>query len=306
MKIIQCAEILKEHLGENAVRLQVPMRSVTTFKIGGPCDLMIEPTSVEGVVAATKILQENNVPFMTIGNGSNLLFSDKGLRGAVLRVSENLSEVRVTGIQVVAESGVLLSRLAGILMEKELTGFEFASGIPGTLGGAVYMNAGAYDGEMKDVVEWAEVLYPNGEIKCLDREALGFRYRHSTVMDEGGIVLRCGLKLMKGSFEDIRVKTNVLTEKRTSKQPLEKASAGSTFKRPEGYFAGKLIEDSGLRGLTYGGAQVSPKHCGFIVNNGGATAEEVLQLINVVRKVVQDTFGVTLETEIRIVEEEMK
>jgi UDP-N-acetylmuramate dehydrogenase len=301
--INQCAEALKERLGPEAVRKQAPLCEMTTFKIGGPADLLIEPDSTEGVVEALKILKAQKVPFMTIGNGSNLLFSDQGYRGAILRIAENLSAVTIEGETVVAESGVLLSKLAGMVLNEALAGFEFASGIPGTLGGAVFMNAGAYEGEMKDVVSWAEVLFPDGEIRRLDNGALGFRYRHSGVMEAHGIVLRCGLKLTKGSYEAIKAKTDDLTERRTSKQPLEKASAGSTFKRPEGYFAGKLIEDAGLRGLAYGNAQVSPKHCGFIVNNGGATAEEVLKLIGVVCKVVRDTFDVTLEPEVRIINE---
>lgn len=299
----EVAELLLEKLSGIEVRRNVALSQMTSFKIGGPADVLIEPVSPEGVVFALAVLKSCGYPYMVIGNGSNLLFSDKGYRGAILRIAENMAAACVDGDRVVADSGILLSKLATMIMEKELTGFEFASGIPGTLGGAVYMNAGAYDGEMKDVVEWAEVLTPDGEILRLDNASLGFEYRHSRVMEDGGIVLRVGLRLIPGTFTQIKAKTDDLTEKRTSKQPLEKASAGSTFKRPPGYFAGKLIEDAGLRGLAYGKAQVSPKHCGFIVNNGGATGEEVLHLISVVRKVVRDTSGVELEPEIRIIPE---
>lgn len=294
---------LLEKLGAHEVRTMAPLCELTSFKIGGPADILIEPASIENTAAALDLLWASQYPYMVIGNGSNLLFSDKGYRGAILRIADNLTRVEIEENQVIAEAGILLSKLANQLLDKALAGFEFASGIPGTLGGAVYMNAGAYDGEMKDVVEWAEVLMPNGNIETLNNEALGFSYRHSRIMEAGGIVLRVGLRLNRGMYKDIKAKTDELTEKRTSKQPLEKASAGSTFKRPEGHFAGKLIEDAGLRGLSYGKAQVSPKHCGFIVNNGGATAEEVLHLINVVRKTVRDSFGVDLEPEVRIIPE---
>lgn len=299
----EMAQVLLETLGDTEVRRLVPLKTLTSFKIGGPADLLIEPEAAEGVIFAVTRLRALNYPYMVIGNGSNLLFSDRGYRGGILRIADKMTRVDIQGNQVVAEAGILLSKLANLLMERSLAGFEFASGIPGTLGGAVYMNAGAYDGEMKDVVTWAEVLMPDGSVVTLDRGALGFAYRHSRIMEEGGIVLRVGLELAPGVYEEIKAKTEDLTEKRTSKQPLEKASAGSTFKRPPGHFAGKLIEDAGLRGLMHGGAQVSPKHCGFIVNNGGATGEEVLHLIQVVKKTVRDAFGVTLETEIRLIPE---
>lgn len=294
---------LLEKLDTQEVRTMANLCELTSFKIGGPADLLIEPASLEAVAAALELLKKDAFPFMVIGNGSNLLFSDNGYRGAILRIADNLTNVEIEDTQVTAEAGILLSKLANQLMDKELAGFEFASGIPGTLGGAVYMNAGAYDGEMKDVVAWAEVLMPDGKVERLTNAELGFSYRHSRIMEAGGIVLRVGLELNRGMYKDIKAKTDDLTEKRTSKQPLEKASAGSTFKRPAGYFAGKLIEDAGLRGLSYGKAQVSPKHCGFIVNNGGATAEQVLHLINVVRKTVRDTYGVELEPEVRIIPE---
>ncbi|SCZ79932.1 UDP-N-acetylmuramate dehydrogenase [Acidaminobacter hydrogenoformans] len=294
---------LLETLTRQEVKASAPLSALTSFKIGGPADVLIEPATVEGAADAISTLKDAGYPYMVIGNGSNLLFSDKGYRGAILRIADNLTKVEINETRVVAEAGILLSKLASQLMDRSLAGFEFASGIPGTLGGAVYMNAGAYDGEMKDVVEWADVLMPNGKIETLDNATLGFSYRHSRIMEAGGVVLRVGLKLNRGMYEDIKAKTDDLTEKRTSKQPLEKASAGSTFKRPEGHFAGKLIEDAGLRGLSYGKAQVSPKHCGFIVNNGGATAAEVLHLINVVRKTVRDIYGVTLEPEVRIIPE---
>lgn len=237
---------------------------------------------------------------MIFGNGSNLLVPDEGIDRYIIKIEQAISRYRIDGSQVIAEAGVLLSELAQAAMEAELTGFEFASGIPGTLGGAVYMNAGAYGGEMKDVVRWVEVIDEHGDNLIVDRSAMDFGYRMSAVRNRGWIVLRVCLDLSQGKYDEIKARTDDLTEQRVSKQPLELPSAGSVFKRPPGHFAGKLIQDAGLRGAKIGGAQISEKHCGFIVNVDGATCCDVLNLVEYVRQEVASQFGVELEREIRI------
>ncbi|MGE5676813.1 MAG: UDP-N-acetylmuramate dehydrogenase [Pseudomonadota bacterium] len=280
-----------------------PMKEHTSFKVGGPADIFIEPESAEELANAIKVIREKGIPYYIIGNGTNLLVSDKGIRGAVIKIGEKFTRVEIVGEEVIAECGILLSTLSKMVAKSSLTGMEFASGIPGTLGGAVAMNAGAYGGEMKDIIEWVEVLDERLGIKKLQGSEMEFGYRKSVVEPRGYVTLRCCLKLRAGSIDQINSLMAELTEKRKTKQPLHLASAGSTFKRPEGYFAGKLIEDAGLRGFRHGGAQVSELHCGFVVNNGEATAQEVYELIRHVQKTVFEKFNVKLETEVKMLGE---
>lgn len=281
-----------------------PMKNHTTFKIGGPADVMIIPSTEEELVKAVRFCRNNNIDFFVMGNGSNLLVRDGGIRGVVIKVYEGVNDIRVNGNVIYCEAGALLTAVSKVALKHSLKNLEFASGIPGTIGGAITMNAGAYGGEMKDVVKKVRVLDRYNEIKELSNEEMNFRYRNSRVGDEGLIVLSVELELEHGEYSEIEAIIKDLTFKRTSKQPLELPSAGSTFKRPEGFFAGKLIEDAGLRGLRHGGAAVSEKHCGFVVNIDNATCEDVTHLISVIQKVVNDKFGVKLETEIKIIGED--
>lgn len=293
-------EVLKKAIGENNVIENEPMSKHTTFRIGGNADIFVTPQSTEDIENVIKIAEETNTPYYIIGNGSNLLVKDNGIRGIVIQIYKKYSDITVNGNEITVQSGALLSTVAKKAMENSLTGFEFASGIPGTIGGAVCMNAGAYGGEIKDVLVSCKVL-KDGKVVELDNEQAGFEYRNSRIMAEKMIVLEAVLKLEKGDKEEISSKMKELNSQRNTKQPVEFHSAGSTFKRPEGYFAAKLIDDSGLRGFSVGKAQVSPKHCGFVVNNGGATAQEVLDLIEKVTEIVYDKFGVRLEPEVRII-----
>ncbi|MFT9497850.1 UDP-N-acetylmuramate dehydrogenase [Anaerosolibacter sp.] len=295
---------LKEKIQIEHIRLQEMMRDHTSFKIGGPADIMVLPTTIEEVQHALLVCRENHVPYYVIGNGSNLLVRDKGIRGVVIKLAENFSDIVIDGSRIKAQAGILLSVLSKKIMRESLEGFEFASGIPGTLGGAVSMNAGAYGGEMKDVVIGASVLDHNCNVIYLDREQLTFEYRNSLVQRKGFIVLEVDIALQKGDYERIKEITADLIVKRTTKQPLHLPSAGSTFKRPPGYFAGKLIEDAGLKGVRVGDAQVSELHSGFVVNVGNATAADVIHLIKLIQKVVRDQFEVELHPEVRIVGEE--
>ncbi len=290
-------------LGSDNVKLQEPMSRHTTFRIGGPADFYLCPHSTKEVQEIVEICKEENLPYFVLGNGSNLLVSDKGYRGVVIQLWKNFSDITVKDCCIQAKAGALLSKVAAEALEAGLTGMEFASGIPGTIGGAAFMNAGAYGGEMKDIIKSVKVLDTQGEVRVLPKEELKMGYRTSIVKEKGYTVLSVELELSKGNREEIRNTMEDLKERRTSKQPLEMPSAGSTFKRPEGYFAGKLIMDSGLRGFSVGGAQVSEKHCGFVVNKGGATAMDVLNLIREVQRRVKEQFGVELETEVRFLGE---
>lgn len=281
-----------------------PMKNHTTFKIGGPADVMIIPNTIEGLIDAIRFCRENDIDYFIMGNGSNLLVRDGGIRGVVIKIYEGCNDIKVNGNTIYCEAGALLSQVSRVALKHSLKNFEFASGIPGTIGGAITMNAGAYGGEMKDVVKKVRALDRNNEIREFSNEEMNFRYRNSRVGDEGLIVLSVELELEPGNYSEIESTINDLTYRRKSKQPLELPSAGSTFKRPEGYFAGKLIEDAGLRGLRLGGAAVSDKHCGFVVNIDNATCKDVLNLISVIQKVVNDKFGVKLEPEIKIIGED--
>lgn len=304
MEIEFLANILKDIAGEKNVKLDEPMKKHTSFKVGGPADIFVTPNSISQLSDIMRLCKAEGYPLFIMGNGSNLVVRDKGIRGVVVKIYDKFSKCTVEGDMIKAYSGILLSKISNIALENELTGLEFASGIPGTLGGAVAMNAGAYGGEMKDVVIETEYLDNDGNIKVLKDEMHEFGYRTSYIQKMSGIVLRSVLKLKKGNKPEIKAIMDDLTKKRKEKQPLEMPSAGSVFKRPEGHFAGKLIQDSGLQGFCIGGAQVSSKHCGFIVNTGNATADNIIELVSHIRKTVKSNFGVELQTEIRIVGEE--
>lgn len=283
---------------ENVLRDE-PMSAHTTFRIGGPADFFVTPSTAEQVGRVIAACRENQVPYYVIGNGSNLLVGDRGVRGVILQIFKNMKEIRVEGGKIYAQAGALLSKVAAAACEAELTGIEFASGIPGTLGGAVRMNAGAYGGEMVQVLESATVLDKKGNVLTLPVEEMKMGYRTSVVSRMDYVVLEAVIRLAPGRKEEIRARMDELKEKRVEKQPLEFGSAGSTFKRPEGYFAGKLIEDAGLRGFRIGQAQVSEKHCGFVINLGGATAAEVSELMEEVIRRVEENSGVRLEPEVK-------
>lgn len=286
-------------LGAEQVLKDEPMSRHTTFRIGGPADYFAVPRSAEEIKDTIAICRQEGTPYYILGNGSNLLVGDKGYRGVVIQVYKNLNQIRTEGELIYAQAGALLSKIAAEALEHSLKGFEFASGIPGTLGGAVMMNAGAYGGEMKQVIESAVVMTQEGEIKTLSLEELDLGYRTSIIARNNYVVLEAVIRLTKGDAEEIRSYMEELKGKRVTKQPLEYPSAGSTFKRPEGFFAGKLIEDAGLRGFRVGNAQVSEKHCGFVINRGGATAAEVISLMEQVADKVEANAGVRLEPEVK-------
>jgi len=291
---------LKLKYGDTVIRESEPMSGHTSFKIGGPAEVLCIPEGVDQFLSLMADLRDYNMPVLVMGNGSNLLVPDHGIKGAVVKICEGFKMAHVSGDHIVAEAGCLLSSLSTLAVDHSLTGLEFASGIPGTLGGAVFMNAGAYGGEMQHIIKSVTIMDTQGLLKTLEQEELQFGYRWSNIQEQGAIVLRAELQLAHGDQTLIKETLKDLTFKRTSKQPLELPSAGSVFKRPVGYYAGKLIEDAGLRGLRHGDAQVSEKHCGFIVNLGHSSYKEVTELIKTVQKVVLDTTGVVLETEIRI------
>lgn len=299
MDIKNFAQLLKTKLPESIIYVDEPMNKYTTFRIGGKADLMIKPNTIDELREAILLCKTYEVPYYILGNGSNLLVADEGYRGVVIQVYTNLSEIKVEGKKVTAMAGALLARVASVVADYSLTGFEFAHGIPGTIGGAIVMNAGAYDGEMKHVVESAEVIDAQGNLFTLSKEDLKLGYRSSIFQHEDYVAVSVTLQLAEGDQEAIRAKMKDFAGRRRDKQPLDKPSAGSTFKRPEGYFAGKLIMDSGLRGCQIGGAQVSEKHCGFIVNSGDATCKDVEDLIAHVQQVVEEKYGVKLETEVK-------
>ena len=286
------------------VRYDEPLKNHTTFKIGGNCIALIEPREVSDIVETIKICRENIIKFFVIGNGSNLLVPDEGYNGVIIKLKGEFSTIQVEGEYLIVNSGAKLSEVYTVAYENSLTGFEFASGIPGTIGGAIYMNAGAYGGEMKDIVESVQVLdLDNFELRELKNEELEFSYRKSIIQRKNYIVTTIKLKLQKGNKEEINAVYEDLRERRNSKQPLNFGSAGSTFKRPEGHFASKLIEDAGLKGYHINDAWVSEKHSGFVVNKGNASYKEVMELIEYVQNVVFEKFGVKLETEVRILKD---
>ena len=300
--INECIAALREAAPEIDILLNEPMRRHTTFAIGGPADLFVQPKTRRELAETLRVFRERGVPFLLLGNGSNMLVADAGIRGAVVCTSE-LDDVRVGDDgTLVAEAGALLGRVARRAQRAGLTGVEFAGGIPGSLGGAVFMNAGAYDGQMAGVVEKTEYLDENGALHTLTGDEHGFGYRRSVFRNHPDwTVVRSTLRLQPGDPAAILDYMNDLAQRRREKQPLNFPSAGSTFKRPEGHFAGKLIEDAGLKGASVGGAQVSEKHAGFLINRGGATCDDMLRLIELVQQRVKEKFGVQLECEVRII-----
>ena len=275
-----------------------PMSRHTTFRVGGPAEMMFFPANAQELVQALKLAREEGIETHVVGNGSNLLVRDGGIRGLTIVLGEHFSEVRVEGTKLHAQAGVLLSRAAAVAQEAGLSGLEFAGGIPGTLGGGCAMNAGAYGGQMSDVLVSAEVLL-NGEVKTLSLEEMQMGYRTTLPLREGGVVLGACFQLREDDKEEIYARMRDLNARRRDKQPLNMPSAGSTFKRPEGHFAGALIEGCGLKGCTIGGAQVSEKHAGFVVNTGSATAQDILDLIAHIQRVVKQETGVDLEPEVK-------
>ena len=285
-------------LGQDRILMEEPMKKHTTFRLGGPADFFLCPSDVNQIPEIIHICREEGIPWFVLGNGSNLLVSDQGYRGVVIQIYKNMNQITVEGTRIYAQAGALLSAVSKKAMEAGLTGMEFASGIPGTLGGAAVMNAGAYGGEMKDILVSVTVLTDEGEQKVLKAEELNLGYRTSIIKERGYIVLDGVLQLQAGNRDAIKTRMEELKVQRVTKQPLEYPSAGSTFKRPEGNFAGKLIMDCGLRGYQVGGAQVAEKHCGFVINKNQATAKDVSDLMKHIQQVVQKETGVLLEKEI--------
>ena len=288
---------------ENDIKIDEKLSSYVNFKVGGPADILLIPKSKEQVIKSVEVCKENKIPFYLIGNGSNILVRDGWFIGVVISLKE-VNTIIVDGDKIEAECGAMLKAVSDKAMENSLTGFEFACGIPGTIGGAVFMNAGAYDGEIAHVIESAEIIDEECNIVRLSNKDLDFGYRSSIVMKKGYTVLSAVFKLEKGQVKTIKELVDDLTNKRESKQPLEYPSAGSTFKRPTGYFAGKLIQDAGLKGYSIGGAAVSEKHSGFVINKGNATAKDITDLIKYIQDEVKRQFGVELHPEVRIIGEE--
>lgn len=296
-------EELCKIVSEDQILKDEPMDKHTTFRAGGKADYLVMPSNEEQVRELVLLLKKENVPYYVMGNGSNLLVRDQGFKGVIIQIARKMNQIRVEGETIYAQAGALLSKIAAQALGEGLTGFEFASGIPGTLGGAVMMNAGAYGGEMKQVIVNACVLTSAGEIAVIPADLMELGYRTSVFAKNQDIILSAQLKLGYGNKAVIREYMDELKEQRVSKQPLEYPSAGSTFKRPEGYFAGKLIQDAGLRGFQVGGAQVSEKHCGFVINKDHATATDILSLMEQVSDKVEAKFGVRLEPEVKIIGE---
>lgn len=293
---------VREQMGER-IKIDEPMKLHTTFQVGGPADYFVSPHSEEEIRILLKNAKDYEIPVFIVGNGSNLLVSDKGYRGMIVQIGKEYSDVTVEGEIVSAKAGASLAKIARTAYENGLGGFEFAAGIPGTLGGAVSMNAGAYGGEIKDVIIDARVLTKEGEILTIQADELELAYRNSIITKKDYIVLGARFSFEQKDRQEIKARMDELAFARKSKQPLEFPSAGSTFKRPEGYFAGKLIMDAGLRGFQVGGARVSDKHCGFVINAGNATAADIYSLILQVQEKVQRKFNVTLQPEVKMLGE---
>lgn len=301
MKNDQIYEELSLTIDKKRLTKNAAMKEYTSFRAGGSAAILAEPGTTEELAGALKFLSGNGIPHMVIGNGSNLLVRDAGYDGVILRMGDAFQEIQIEGDRVTAGAGVVLSAVAREACRASLEGFEFASGIPGSIGGAVFMNAGAYDGEISQIIERAEILARDGShTETVMKDGLKLSYRHSILQDSGDILLRADFILKHGDQGAITEKIRELTARRTEKQPLSYPSAGSFFKRPHGHFAGKLIQDAGLCGLSVGGAQVSPLHAGFIINTGGATATDILDLMEIVKAAVFDRSGVMLEPEVRI------
>ena len=291
-------------LDEENIKVDEPMKKHISFKVGGPADFLVKPKTEEELRNVVEFAKKENVPFIVIGNGSNLLVKDGGIRGIVIELSDNFNNYEIDGNIIKAQSGALLAIIGRNAMKNSLTGFEFAAGIPGTLGGALAMNAGAYGGEMKQVVKAVRLMDRDGNIFELSNEEMKFEYRRSLLTTKDYIVLSAVIELQPGNVEEIKEIMADYSNRRSTKQPLNFPSAGSTFKRPEGHFAAKLIDDCGLRGLNLRGAQVSDKHCGFVINSGGATAKDILDLMFIVKSTVNAKFGIMLEEEVKILGED--
>lgn len=303
-KLNECIAKLKQILPEDSVLIDEPMSKHTTFQIGGPADCFVIPSTVEEAIVVIKIVKEYDVPLTMLGNGSNLLVMDKGIRGIVVNLNERFAKITRDGNFIKAQCGALMVDVSKFAGEASLTGLEFAVGIPGSIGGCIFMNAGAYDGEIKNVVHRVSAIDKEGNLVYYTNEEAQFSYRHSIFQDNDNLILEVELELQEGNQDEILAKMADLTNRRETKQPLEYPSAGSTFKRPPGYFAGTLIDQTGLKGLTVGGAQVSKKHAGFVVNIGGATAQDVLDLIKEVQDRVYKAHGVKLYPEVKMIGEQ--
>lgn len=297
------AKDLEEILDVEDIKINEPMKEHISFKVGGAADILVTPKTFNEVKSLIEFCNDNKIKYYFMGNGSNLIIKDGGIRGIVIKLTK-LDKITVQGERIIAQSGVTLLDTSNVALENSLTGIEFASGIPGSIGGAVTMNAGAYDGEMSNVIESVLVIDREANLKTLFKEELELSYRMSAIQKYEYVVLEVTLKLEQGDKDRIKYRVDELTDKRNEKQPLEYASAGSTFKRPEGYFTGKLIQDCGLKGYNIGDAQVSEKHSGFVINKGEATANDVLNLIKHVQKSVYEKFNVELHTEVRILGED--
>jgi len=298
-------KVILENAGVNPdnIKIDQPMALHTSFKVGGPADIFIETDNVQELMNVLKKIKEAGISLFVLGKGTNLLVSDKGIRGAVIKIGEKMSSIEIDGDSVIAEAGCSLSVLGRTAARSSLTGIEFACGIPGTLGGGLAMNAGAYNGELKDFVEWVEVLNENLEIQRLTKNEMDFGYRHSCLEEKGFIAIRAKLKLSIGKQDEIDFNMKDFAERRRTKQPLDMPSAGSTFRRPEGNYAGKLVEEAGLRGFRIGGASVSELHAGFVVTNGDSNASEIYELIRYIQKTVLDNSGILLKPEVKLVGE---
>ena len=303
-KNVDYKEIIGQKLSKYNLQINYPMKNVTSFHIGGEADFFVRPTSVSDIMEILNIAKDYSYPVFVMGNGSNLLVSDKGIRAIVIQLTDNFNKLtRIDDYTVEVDAGMSMTSLSKYFLEQSLEGFEFACGIPGTLGGAVTMNAGAYDSMMSKVVTEVIALDKDMNLRKISNENMKFSYRNSIISKENMLVLTVRIRLEKGNYDDIKAKIEDYTYRRTSKQPLSAYSAGSTFKRPEGHFAGKLIEDSGLKGLVMNNAAVSTLHSGFIINTGDATCEEVINLITFVKQVVLNKFNVMLEEEVKIIGE---
>ena len=294
-------EILRIVKSEDKILKNESLKNHSTFKIGGEAKYIVMPSCVDEIKELISYLKNKNIKFYVIGNGSNLLFDDDGFDGVIVKIAKNFSDVKIEDNVIYAQSGATLARIANLALENSLTGFEFAAGIPGTVGGAIKMNAGAYGGEMKDVVVCTTYLDKNNEIKERINGEQGFVYRNSAFSDDE-IILSSKIVFKRGIYDEIKLTMSDLNKRRREKQPLEYPSAGSTFKRPEGYFAAKLIDDASLRGVSIGDAQVSEKHTGFVVNKGNATKKDVVELMEHIKNTVKEKFGVELEAEVKIIE----
>lgn len=304
LNINQIYDELLLRIDKSSMLQDASMKDYTSFKAGGNAALLVRPENVEELSYALKVLSDHEIKHMVIGNGTNVLVKDSGYQGVILRIGEGFQEINVIGERLEAGAGVLLSAAAREACNASLTGFEFAAGIPGTIGGAVFMNAGAYDGEISQIIESAEILSKDGShVFTLKKEELELSYRHSMIQRTGDILLKAAFRLEQGNQDKISARMKELAARRTQKQPLSYPSAGSFFKRPHNHFAGKLIQDAGLSGLILGGAQVSPLHAGFLINIGDATATDIIDLMEIVKSTVFEEFGIVLEPEVRIIGE---